>query len=234
MPESRGAIVRHASTFHRFQGTSAHWREHLVHLRGVVGPVEVEGVASRELGQRPEHRPDVTTGEQIRSRLRAAPIRSAARWATDGGSGRNHGVTEIPCASRASGPRAPLPSSRSRRQSSSKFAVYAAATEGSSTVTITFSSRVNASSVQFVEPVSTRAPSAIAYLWCISAPRSCRPRVGTSSPSIASGSAIIGRGADGASLRSTLKITRTVTPRASAPSRASARRALAPARASKS
>ena len=34
-------------------------------------------------------------------------------------------------------------------------------------MTITFSSRVHESAVQFVEPVQTEAPSRTTYLWCI-------------------------------------------------------------------
>src|SRR5438445_11483329 len=73
----------------------------------------------------------------------------------------------------------PLPSTRAVSHSSAKFFAYSAANAGDGILTITFSSRVHESFVQFMEPVHTVAASVAAsrtmYLWCI---RSGMPETG--------------------------------------------------------
>ena len=66
-------------------------------------------------------------------------------------------------------------------QSSSKSAVNPAATTGSSSRTITFSSRLQLSFVQLVEPVQTEAPSTTMYLWCMRSGDPGTASLGTSS-----------------------------------------------------
>src|SRR5438876_958891 len=65
----------------------------------------------------------------------------------------------------------PLPSTRAVSHSSPKFFAYSAANAGDGILTMTFSSRVHESFVQFMEPVQTVAasvaPSRTMYLWCI-------------------------------------------------------------------
>ena len=76
-----------------------------------------------------------------------------------------------------------------------------------------FSQRVQESSVQLVEPVQTAQPSRIAYLWCM---RSGMPGigfVGTSRLSIRVGSPRGGGKTGGGFSLSTLKASRTATPR---------------------
>ena len=60
-------------------------------------------------------------------------------------------------------------------QSWSKSPRYLAASAGDLTVTMTFSSRVHESAVQFIEPVQTASASRTMYLWCI---RSGTPGIG--------------------------------------------------------
>src|SRR5438309_7086247 len=73
----------------------------------------------------------------------------------------------------------PLPSTRPVSQSSAKFLAYSAANAVEGILTMTFSSFVQESFVQFMEPVQTVAVSAAAsrttYLWCI---RSGTPETG--------------------------------------------------------
>src|SRR5438309_200725 len=76
---------------------------------------------------------------------------------------------------------------------------------------MTFSSLVNASSVQFRDPVHTSALSRTMYLWCMRPSSPPIARVGTERPSITRGSPLGGRGGPGAR-RSRLKTTRTWTP----------------------
>ncbi len=64
---------------------------------------------------------------------------------------------------------------------------YAYAISGERTTAMTFSWRVQESSVQFVEPVSTASPSRTTYLWCMRSGIPAIPRVGTGSDSSASG-----------------------------------------------
>ena len=72
--------------------------------------------------------------------------------------------------------------------------MYAVARPGESTVTITFSSRDHESSVQFVEPVQTEAPSRTTNLWCMRSGMPGIPRVGTLSAAMSSGFAFGGAG----------------------------------------
>src|ERR1700687_1535393 len=73
----------------------------------------------------------------------------------------------------------PLPSTRPVSQSSPKFFAYSAASVVDGILRMTFSSRVQESFVQFMEPVQTVAASVAAsrtmYLWCI---RSGMPEMG--------------------------------------------------------
>jgi hypothetical protein len=59
---------------------------------------------------------------------------------------------------------------------------------------MTFSSRLQESSVQFVEPVQTASRSRTAYLWCMRSGTPAIPFVGTSRFSISEGSARGGGG----------------------------------------
>ncbi len=52
---------------------------------------------------------------------------------------------------------------------------------------MTFSCRVQESSVQLVEPVQTASPSRTTYLWCMRSGMPAMPRVSIGSRSIASG-----------------------------------------------
>ncbi len=63
-------------------------------------------------------------------------------------------------------------------------------------MTITFSCLVQASSVQFVEPVQTEALSRITYLWCIRSgtPAIANASIGSDSISVSSGEAGGGTG----------------------------------------
>jgi hypothetical protein len=175
----------------------------------------------------------VITGDASRMRRRASPRRVAIACASDGPSGENSGSTTAVPTTVAS-PRAPVRSTCPRPHSSSKFRPYAAATGSEWTRTTMFSSRLNASSVQLVDPVQTSPPSRTTYLWCIRAPLPETPRVGTSSPSICSGSQRGSRGSPDEDRRSTLKATRTDMPRPAAASSASATAAVAPVLAWKS
>ena len=102
------------------------------------------------------------------------------------------------------------------RQSCSKSSRYAFAIAGESIVTITFSSRVHESSVQFVEPVSTVSSSRIAYLWCIRSGMPAAGLDGTPSDAISSPSGSGGGGTGIGSSWSTFQTKRTATPRAAA------------------
>ena len=78
---------------------------------------------------------------------------------------------------------------------------------------MTFSSRLQESSLQFVDPVQTSEPSLTTYLWCM---RSGTPRirfVGTARSSSRLGSAWGGGGSGIGLSWSTLKASRTSTPR---------------------
>jgi hypothetical protein len=77
---------------------------------------------------------------------------------------------------------------------SSKSRPYAVASSVDPATSTTFSSRVNASSVQFSDPVHTDEPSRITYLWCM---RSGTPGISfTGTPADASSSVFV-RGGGG-------------------------------------
>ena len=112
--------------------------------------------------------PAVITGEAIRTRRCARPMAVAIRWAIDRPRpGENHGLRETPFTEIQSESNSPVPMTCCFDQSSSKSRSYAAAKGGDWAMTITFSSRVHESSVQFIEPVHTDSPSRTAYFWCI-------------------------------------------------------------------
>ena len=127
----------------------------------------------------------------------AAAIRCAMRRPRPG---ENHGCTRVPSTVSGSGSNSPVFCTTPVVQSSSKSFVKSCAIAADSSVTSTFSSRVQESSVQFVEPVHTALPSRITYLWCI---RSGTPGIdfaGTPSDSMSDGS-VRGGGGTGISLR---------------------------------
>src|SRR2546422_9719201 len=92
----------------------------------------------------------------------------------------------------------PLPSTRPVSQSSAKFFAYSAASAAEGILTMTFSSLVHESFVQFVEPVQTVAASVAAsrtmYLWCIRSGTPDTGLVGTPRLLINAGSACEGGG----------------------------------------
>ena len=97
---------------------------------------------------------ELMTGDAIRTRRCAEPIALAIRCASfSPRPGQNH--ARIP----STGAVSTLPLCATLRvvQSCSKSSRYRAATAAESTVTITFSSRVHESAVQFVDPVHTEA-----------------------------------------------------------------------------
>src|SRR5262249_22671283 len=82
-------------------------------------------------------------------------------------------------------------------QSCEKSSWKRIATPVESTITITFSSRVHASSVQLVEPVQTALRSRTMYLWCIRSGQPGTAAVSKGSDSIRSGSVFGGGGIGG-------------------------------------
>ena len=167
--------------------------------------------------------PEVMTGEAIRTRSFACPSASAIRCASRSPRlGENHARTSRPSTATGSVSTFPVFSTSLVSQSWSKSWVNRAASSGESTVTIAFSCRDHESIVQFVEPDQTDVPSRITYLWCMRSGTPGMPRVGTSSSSIVLGSPS-GGGGTGAGLRwSSLKASRTATPRRAASSSAPA------------
>ena len=89
----------------------------------------------------------------------------------------------------------------------------ACASPGESTTAITFSSRDHESSVQFVDPVQTEAPSRTTYLWCIRSGMPAMGFVGTESRAMSSGAVCGGGGTGIGARKSALYISRTATPR---------------------
>ena len=129
----------------------------------------------------------VSTGEQIRTRRCARPIacpilcERSSPWP---------GVNQTRTPSCHSGSTVPVPPTcRAERAARSRAGTPPRA-PGESTTTITFSCRVHASSVQFVEPVQTDSPSRITYLWCI---RSGTPAIGNASTGSAVDQRLVGR-----------------------------------------
>jgi len=160
----------------------------------------------------------------MRTRRRATPMRLAIRCESSGPRpGENQARTGTPPTSTGGTSNPPLPSTRPRVHRSSKFRAYARAIASDATVTSTFSSRVHESSVQFVEPLHTAAPSRTTYLWCMRSGSPGIARNGTPSVSSSDGS-VRGGGGSGLTARSpsSLKAMRTVTPRAAAARIASA------------
>ena len=164
LPDSRGRIASHAAIFQWFGGHASHWPTTSRIWVASYAPTRSNDARPASSASVPSTAPDVITGERIRTRWSAEAMRSAARCASDGPRGENTGRTSTPRPSVAGVPSPPLDSRRPFAQSCSKFRVYARATSGDETRTITFSSRENASSVQFVEPVHTSAASRTTYL----------------------------------------------------------------------
>ena len=107
---------------------------------------------------------ELITGEAMRTRRRAEPIAFAIRCAS---SHRDPGRTRRAC--RPAGAVSMLAGvgDVARRPELLEVLAVAGRDAGESTVTMTFSSRVQESAVQFVEPVQTEAPSRTTYLWCM-------------------------------------------------------------------
>ena len=133
----------------------------------------------------------VRTGEQTRTRRRARPIASAIRCERSSPwPGANH--ARIP--SCQAGSTRPLRKAVPPRTSCSKSWRKSAASAAESTTTITFSCRDQESSVQFVDPVQTEAPSRITYFWCIRSGTPAIGRASTGSEAISSSSGEAGGG----------------------------------------
>src|SRR3954447_7664499 len=137
--------------------------------------------------------PEVITGEAIRTRRLAPPIAVAIRWdSSSPWPGVNQAVTRVPPTWSGCGSPRPLRPTSWFDQSSSKFRRKRSATPLSETIAITFSCRVQESTVQFADPAQTASASRTAYLWCI---RSGTP--GTGRASIGSSARMSGRGGGG-------------------------------------
>src|SRR4029079_18091137 len=108
--------------------------------------------------------------------------------------GQNQARTSVPSTSTGVESTLPLFSTSRFAQSCSKSTANRAASSRDSTVTITFSSRVQESAVQLVEPVQTAAPSRITYLWCMRSGVPGIAAVGNGSDSISPGSVAGGGG----------------------------------------
>ncbi len=135
------------------------------------------------------------TGEAIRIRRSARPTAPAIRCASlSPRRGQNHARTGVEPTCTSAGATAPLASTEPVSQSCSKSVVYDAASASEAMRTITFSSRVHESSVQFVEPVHTALPSRTMYLWCIRSGIPGIARVSTGSAASSSGSVAGGGG----------------------------------------
>ena len=92
----------------------------------------------------------------------------AMRWAiVRPRPGENHGLRVTPFSVIQSESNSPVPTTRCFDQISSKSRSYAEASDRDSATTITFSSRVHESSVQFVDPVHTDSPSRTTNFWCM-------------------------------------------------------------------
>jgi hypothetical protein len=204
--------------FQRERGLASHWRKTCSTCVASQTPATSTRSSSTTSASVPRIGPAVSSGVAMRTRRRAAPIRLAIRCESSGPRpGQNQG--RMPSTGAVSkSPESPI---RLLSQICSKLCVNAAATARESSVAITFSWRVNESSVQFIEPVQTASPSRTTYLWCI---RSRQPGIGfTGTPSVSStsGSVYGGAGKNGRSSASGgrsswLNAIRTVTPRAAA------------------
>ena len=135
------------------------------------------------------------TGEAIRTRRCARPIALAIRCDSSGPwPGVNQARAGRPSSSSGRGSSRPVFSTSPFSQSSAKLAANAAASALERATTTTFSWSVQASWVQFVEPVQTLSPSRTTYLWCIRSGIPGIPRVGKGSDSIRSGRVLGGGG----------------------------------------
>ena len=143
---------------------------------------------------------DEITGEATRTRRSAPPMRSAIRCASFSPRfGENHVRT---CASPTRiASVATLPDAATFRffHSCAKSSWKRIATPVDSTTTMTFSSRVHESSVQFVDPLQTASRSRTTYLWCIRSGHPGTAAVSNGSVSIKLGSVFGGGGTGGRS-----------------------------------
>ena len=156
----------------------------------------------------------VSTGEQIRIRRFARPIAFAIRCESASPKpGQNHGRTSMPSTCTGRGSTVPVPSTFPSAQSCSKSSMKAWASSGESTTAITFSSRDQESSVQFVDPVHTALWSRTTNLWCIRSGTPAIAFVGTDSRSTSSGTSLGGAGTGIGARKSALYASRTATPR---------------------
>src|SRR5947209_14427911 len=121
----------------------------------------------------------------------------AIRWAIDRPRpGENHGLRETPFTDIQSESNSPVPMTCCFDQSSSKSRSYADAKDRDWTTTITFSSRVHESSVQFTDPVHTDSPSRTTNFWCMRLGMPGMARAGTPSESM-NDSSVLGGGGTG-------------------------------------
>ena len=150
--------------------------------------------------------PDEITGDATRTRRCAFPTACAIRCASFSPRfGENHVPTSAsPTRIGSVGTRPDAATSRFFH-SCEKSSWKRIAIPVDCTITITFSSRVHESSVQFVEPLQTASRSRTTYLWCIRSGQPGMPTVSNGSDSIRSGSVFGGGGTGGrSSARSTL------------------------------
>jgi len=181
----RSRIRSSTGPFHRAVGLALHWRSTSPTWVASTTPVTSTSTQSseRRIG------PAVSSGLAMRTRRRARAIAAAIRFDRSGPwPGQNHGRTGTRPTPNVRTGSAPEPSTRRRRQRSSKSARYAAATPRSRTRRITFSWRSHESIVQFVEPVSTASPSRTTNLWCMRSGSPGIARVGNGSDSMSDGS----------------------------------------------
>ena len=153
-----------SGAFQRLAGFCAHWPNTWRTWVASQTPATSARRSPITSASVPRIGPAVSSGEAIRTRRRASPIRFAIRCESSGPRpGQNQG--RIP----STGPMSKSPELPivPRDQSCSKFRANACATGGESSVSTAFSWRVNESSVQFIEPLQTALPSRTTYLWCI-------------------------------------------------------------------
>ena len=214
------------SSFQAARPLARHCAVHLLDLRRVEHAGHVHAPVGGHLGQRAQDRarrqhrrgdPDLRRASPIALRDPVRECRPALR--------AERSADRVPPTSSGRGStcrcRRPCRAPTAARSPAQK----AAATAGDSTVTITFSSRDQESSVQFADPVQTAPPSRTTYLWCI---RSGIPGIALLATSSSCGS-ISTRGGGGTGIglsKSRLYASRSSTPRL----RASAQRLARPAR----
>ena len=145
--------------------------------------------------------PDEITGEATRTRRSAR----ADRDSRSGARASRRASARTRCRTCASPTRigsvATLPDAATFRffHSCAKSSWKRIATPVDSTTTMTFSSRVHESSVQFVDPLQTASRSRTTYLWCIRSGQPGTAAVSNGSDSIRSGSVFGGGGTGGRS-----------------------------------